>query len=112
MPISVNSLILSFRTMFNGDAARGVKATIELRFGDSPFRVRIAGGKLEAVPGTAAAPDAVIEADPNALAAVVYGGRRLTDALRAGELRIEGDRAVVERFVTLFPLPEKAPVAD
>jgi DNA-binding HxlR family transcriptional regulator len=112
MPISVNSLILSFRTMFDAAAARGFKATLELRFGDSPFRVRVAGGRLEAVPGTAEAPAAVIEADPNALAAVVYGGRKLADALRAGELRIDGDRAVVERFVTLFPLPEKAPIAD
>ncbi len=41
------------------------------------------------------------------LAAAIYGGQSL-DALEAsGQLRIEGDRALAQRFVTLFPLPPK-----
>lgn len=111
LPISVNSLILSFRTMFNAEAARGFTAEIELRLADAPFRVRIGDGRLEAMPGPADAPAAVIESDPNALAAVVYGGRDLAEALRAGDLRIEGDVSVVARFATLFPLPDRAPAA-
>ncbi len=45
--------------------------------------------------------------DQNALAAVVYGGASFEDV--AGALHVEGDRALAERFVRLFPLPSKAP---
>jgi DNA-binding HxlR family transcriptional regulator/putative sterol carrier protein len=109
-PMSVNSLVLSFRTMFDPAVARGFEATIALRLDGLPFRAEIAKGKLEIEPGDAEAPDAEIEADPNALAQVVYGGMALDIAVRAGDVRITGDRAVVERFVTLFPLPAPAPV--
>lgn len=110
-PLSVNSLILSFRTMFDPEAARGLEAEIELRLGEQRFRAALAGGRLEIAPGDAEAPDAVIEADPNALAAVVYGGRNLAEALRAGELKVAGDKTLVGRFATLFPLPERAPAS-
>jgi ubiquinone biosynthesis protein UbiJ len=43
------------------------------------------------------------------LASVVYGGRKFSDALRTGDLRVEGDKSVAKRFLTLFPLPERAP---
>jgi ubiquinone biosynthesis protein UbiJ len=39
---------------------------------------------------------------------VLWGGRRLADAQRAGELTIEGDKAAAKRFVRLFPVPEPA----
>jgi ubiquinone biosynthesis protein UbiJ len=32
--------------------------------------------------------------------------RPLDDALASGQLRLQGDRAVVEKFRRLFPLPE------
>jgi hypothetical protein len=44
-----------------------------------------------------------------ALAAAAYGGVPLRDLEAAGELSLDGDRALAERFVTLFPLPPKAP---
>jgi hypothetical protein len=50
----------------------------------------------------------VIEGDPSALAALVYEGRGLDEALHTGEIRVEGDRSAVERFLRLFPLPDQA----
>jgi hypothetical protein len=38
----------------------------------------------------------------------VYEGRELEEALRSGDVRIEGERSAVERFLTIFPLPEPA----
>lgn len=110
LPLSINSLILSFRTMFSPEAARGLKASLELRLDDHSFRAEIAQGRLEIVPGSTDEPDVVIACEPNALAAVVYGGRKPAEALRAGEIKIAGDKALFERFVTLFPLPSPAPV--
>lgn len=65
-------------------------------------------GRLEIVRGSANHPDAVIETDSNTLAGLVYGGGSLAEALRSGDIKIKGDEAAVERFLTLFPLPEPA----
>jgi len=37
----------------------------------------------------------------------VYGGRPVSDADASGELKLTGDRALFDRFVGWFPLPEK-----
>jgi hypothetical protein len=42
------------------------------------------------------------------LDAVLWRGRSLADAQRSGRMTIEGDKAAVERFVRLFPMPEPA----
>lgn len=109
LPMSVNSLILSFRTMFNAQAAQGLNARIELRLGDNRYQAAIARENMELVAGSVDDPDAVIESEPDALAAVVYGGRKLADAVQSGDMKIKGDKALIKRFVTLFPLPQQAP---
>lgn len=106
--MSVNSLILSFRTMFDAAAAKGVKASYELRLGEERFSATVANARIEIVPGSAPRPDAIIDSDPNTLAALAYGGQSLTEAQRSGSLRIEGDKAAVKRFLKLFTLPERA----
>jgi DNA-binding HxlR family transcriptional regulator len=110
-PMSVSSVILSFRTMFNPAAAEGFEASLGLRLGGEPFHAKFVDGDLVLERGEAETPSAVIEADPNALAALVYGGRDLTEAMRSGDVRLEGDETVVRRFLTLFPLPERAPAS-
>jgi len=108
-PMSVNSLVLSFRTMFSAEAARGLKANLQLRLSGEPFRTTIADGRIEIERGDVAQPDATIDGDANAIAGLVYGGVDLGKAMRASELKVTGDTALVKRFATLFPLPEPAP---
>jgi DNA-binding HxlR family transcriptional regulator len=106
--MSVDSLILSFRAMFDARAADGVSAGYELRLGEESFRAEVAGGRFEIVRGGGGEADAIIQTDPATLAALVYGGRSLDEALRLGDIEIVGERSAVERFLTLFPLPEPA----
>src|SRR5215216_4641177 len=106
--LGVDSLILSFRTMFDPRAADGLNASYELRLGEESFRAEVADGRFEVARGGTDRPDAIIEADPATLAALVYEGRELAEALRSGDIRIEGEREAVERFLMLFPLPEPA----
>jgi DNA-binding HxlR family transcriptional regulator len=108
--LGVDSLILSFRTMFDPDRAGELDARYEFRLGENSFRAEVAAGRLEIERGSLAAPDATVEADAGTLAAVVYGDLELGEALESGDLRIEGDRTLVERFLALFPLPEPATV--
>jgi DNA-binding HxlR family transcriptional regulator len=108
-PLSINSFVLSLRTMFDSRAAGGFTARLELRLLEHTFRAEVAGGRLDLEAGRWDSPDAVIAGDPNALAAVIYGGQGLAAAIGAGHLTVDGDIAIVERFVRLFPLPEPAP---
>lgn len=111
VPMGVDSLILSFRTMFSPEAARGLAICLELRLGDDRFTAAVTDGVLRAERGSPERPDAVVTADPSALAAVVYAGRDLDAFLQTGAIRVEGDRAALERFTTLFPKREPAPAA-
>lgn len=107
LPLSAVSLLLSFRTMIDPERARGIDARIGLRLGEETFLVRLADGRIRAVRGAAAGTDLVIAGTAPAIAAAVYGGVPLAALEREGALVIEGDRALAERFVTLFPLPPK-----
>jgi DNA-binding HxlR family transcriptional regulator len=109
--LGVDSLILSFRTMFDPGVADGLRASYELRLGEDRFHVVVADGRFEIVRGAADRLDASIETDAATLAALVYDDRELADALRSGDVKIEGDELAVERFLKLFPLPEPAPPA-
>lgn len=106
--LGVDSLVLSFRTMFDPRAAEGLSATYELRVGEDRFRAVVDDGRFDISRGSADRPDAVVEAGAATLATLVYEGRDLGEALRTGELKIEGDEPAVERFLGLFPLPELA----
>jgi DNA-binding HxlR family transcriptional regulator len=103
--LGVDSAILALRTLFDPAAADGLSASYELRFGEQRFQARVSEGRLEVVRGSADAPDATIETDTATLSALLWHGRRLPEALRSGDLRIEGSRRAAERFVRLFPLP-------
>jgi DNA-binding HxlR family transcriptional regulator len=108
--LGVDSLILSFRTMFDPERAAGLGASYEFRLGEDRFRAEVAGGRLEIERGSAERPDATVETDADTLAALVYDDLELDDALSSGELEINGDREAVERYLALFPLPEPAAV--
>lgn len=107
--IGLDSFVLALRTMFNPATAEASIATYELRLGVHTFRVRIAAGEFDIARGTAEHPDAVIAGEVEALAGVVFGGRPLTEAIRAGDLELMGDTDAVARFVTMFPLPDRVP---
>ena len=108
-PMSVNSVILSLRTMFSPDAAGNLNAVIGLRFGDDEFLARLADGVLEITRGEADLGDAVISGDQNAFVGAVYGEVPLDELENAGDIALAGKRALIKRFCKLFPLPEQAP---
>jgi len=107
LPLSAASLMLSFRTMLSAERAEGVKARIAFRLGEEVFAARLRKGRMDIVRGEGEQSDFTMESDPVTVASIVYGGRPIADAEAAGLLRLAGDRALAERFVTLFPLPAK-----
>lgn len=98
------SLLLSLRTMIDRQEARWARGRIGLKLGDEGFVATLSHGEIDIAPGDPAAADVSIAADPNALAAVIYGGRPLREAVEAGDVSVSGDGALAERFVGLFPM--------
>jgi DNA-binding HxlR family transcriptional regulator len=108
-PVSIDSVILAIKTLFDPDAAEGLRAGYELRLEESTFHVRIADGTIAVERGGADAADAVIATDAPTICGLLWNGAGLDDALAAGKIAIDGDETAVTRFLGLFPQP--APVA-
>ena len=105
-PMSAASLVLSFQTMFSADRAAGMAVAVGLDVGGRPHVGRIEGGRLTIEAGGTEGLPVVVRGDPTLLAGVVYGGVPVDRAVADG-LEIEGDRDVLARFASCFPLPAK-----
>jgi DNA-binding HxlR family transcriptional regulator len=102
------SLILSLRTNFDPSLADGVHLTIGLRPNDETYLARVARKKLVIEAGDPPDADATISGASREFAAVTYGGRPLTDAIRTGDLDVTGNVDSAERFLHLYSLPPTA----
>ncbi len=89
-------------------AAGDLEARYEILLGGQAFGLEVKDGSIRVYRGAPADPDARIETDVDTLAALVYEGGDLDEALRSGDVEIEGDRSAVERLTDLFQLPEPA----
>lgn len=107
-PIGIDSVMLSLTALFDPDAATGLEATMAIRVDDQPFRVRISGREITVARGENERPDATLETDQTTLLTLLRTDRDLDDVLADGSLRLAGDRALVERFRHVFPLPQSA----
>ena len=111
LPLSNVSFLLSLRTMLDPKRAEGIDARIGFRLGEESFLGHLSEGRMEIASGPPDGADVTFTGAPSVLAGAIYGGQPLDALEAAGALRIEGDRTLAERFVTLFPLPPKVGVA-
>jgi DNA-binding HxlR family transcriptional regulator len=107
LPFSTASLVLSLRTMFNAERSKGMDARIGFRIGEETFLAHLANGRIEMARGPLGGADLILTGTPPVLAGAIYGGQPLEMLEQAGVLRVEGDRALARRFMSLFPLPSK-----
>jgi DNA-binding HxlR family transcriptional regulator len=101
LPISGVSILLSFRTLISEKRAKGFDARIGFRFGPDDYVARVKKGQIKIARGALEDCEVAFSGAPGTLAAVVYGGQPLD------LLGITGDRALAEKFITLFVLPPK-----
>ncbi|MBV1688078.1 helix-turn-helix transcriptional regulator [Novosphingobium sp. G106] len=107
LPLSPASLMLSFRTMFDGSRAGGLDIAGAIRLGHDRFFVEVKDGKLRAERGEIEAPDFVFEAPAaSPIAAAVYGKVSFEELAVAG-LIFTGNRDAALAYIDCFHLPEK-----
>ena len=112
LPISTASFLLSLRTMMDHNRSLGMRAVIGLRLDGEDFTAWLDDDGIRIERGTAQKYDLHFESSPRMLAAAIYGGQPLSALESANVLKVIGDRALAEKFVTLFPLPDKAPLSE
>jgi len=94
-----DSLVLALKSTFDHDASKELNATYELVLDDLPFRIEVSSGRFDATRGEADRPDATIRTTPDTMTELVFRGRSLSDALRAGDLAIVGSKRAVAGLV-------------
>jgi DNA-binding HxlR family transcriptional regulator len=101
LPMSHVSVIMSFQTLISPALAAGLDARIGFRFGNASYVTTVRDGRFEVQRGEVENCDVVFTGTPTEIAAVVHGGAPFET------IRVEGDLALAQRFVKLFPLPPK-----
>jgi DNA-binding HxlR family transcriptional regulator len=106
-PFSPVSLMLSLRTMIDMSRAGDLVARIGFRIGEEDFFLTLDHGLIDIGRGLPEQADLVFTGETHAVASAVYAGAPLDDLMARGELSIAGNRALADRFTTLFPMPTK-----
>jgi DNA-binding HxlR family transcriptional regulator/putative sterol carrier protein len=99
--LTADSLVLALRATFRPEAARGLRASYELRAGEVVVHARVDDGALEAAEGPLAGADLVLETGP-ALKALMAGELGPAEAVESGAVRLVGDPELLARFAELF----------
>jgi putative sterol carrier protein len=100
--------VLAMRTVFNPEAAVGIRETYEFRVDGDVFHVAIDDGRMQARQGPAPDPEVVITTDVETLLRV--GARQVNplDAIAQGKAQLTGDPAAALRCVEIFGFPRPA----
>jgi DNA-binding HxlR family transcriptional regulator len=102
LPLSHAAIMMSLQTMLDPERARGLEGRFGFRFGEIDYSATLREGDLHVLRGAEEDRDVIMTTTPEELAAVIYGGAPIET------IRVEGDLELARRFVTLFPLPDKA----
>ncbi len=107
LPLSAASLMMSLRTMYAHDRVTDRGVRIGFRLGADVFVAELAEKEITIRRGEPVEVALTLSATPLVLASVLYGGRPVGDAEAGVGLVVSGDRNLLSRFLTLFPLPAK-----
>jgi DNA-binding HxlR family transcriptional regulator len=99
--VTEESMIMALRTTFRAEAARGVKASYELRMGDVVLHAIVQNGEVTVGKGPLEKPDLTIEAGPG-IRAVMAQEIAPDEAIKAKIVRIKGNRDLFGRFAQMF----------
>ncbi|MGB3291066.1 MAG: winged helix-turn-helix transcriptional regulator [Burkholderiaceae bacterium] len=109
--VGPDSLMLSFKVMFDPGRAQGLALRIQLEFGDEVFHARVNDGQTHVARGEADRPDATIRCDTQTALRLAYGKADLDAAVKDGRLSYTGSLAAIAQFFGCFVLPAVAQAA-
>ena len=99
--VTRDAMMTAMRASFQPAAARGVRATYELRLGAIVLHLRIASRSLTVGAGPLPDADLLIESGP-AIKRLLSGELSPNDAIAQGLVKVTGDPALLELFSRMF----------
>lgn len=99
--LSADALVTALLTTFQPDATGALTGTVQLRLPGDAFTLRFHDDTLDVARADAPA-EAVLEGSVLAIQRLVFDGQPLSDAVRHGDVRIDGDEAFLTRMLTAF----------
>ena len=73
LPLGADSLMLSLKMLFDGDAARDSNVKVAVHLGGERFSIEVADGHLAIARAEPESPDAIVETDPTTLMSILQG---------------------------------------
>ncbi|MFG2091040.1 MULTISPECIES: winged helix-turn-helix transcriptional regulator [unclassified Spirillospora] len=108
--LSADAMMFALKTTFDPDTAPGLSVRLALRFEDDLFVTGIDAGRFHVARTEAPArADAALTTDVGTFRALAFGGRPLAEPADSGELILEGDGGLAERFLACFSRPSTTP---
>ena len=111
-PLGIEAAVVALQTTFDPEAAGWAEAIYELTLDDQVFTLEVAAGSLRVRRGPAGpgvTVSAAIATDTATLAAVLWHGHPVADAVRDGAMRIDGDPEAAADLAGFFAAPVPAP---
>lgn len=105
LPMSRAGLLLAMRAMYQPQAAGGFSLRLDMPHGPVVVTGTPDGLEIRQDVEVSGPPETKIAATPQALDSILFGGVTLPSALASGDVKISGDRDMLERFVRSFPMP-------
>jgi DNA-binding HxlR family transcriptional regulator len=100
-PLSPDAAVVAMQTMFEPDPAAR-PSMIALRLDGQEFSLGVGADRLAAAAGPGAAPAATVETDPATLAAVLWHGLDVDQAIATGCLAIGGDQPAARSLLNRY----------
>jgi DNA-binding HxlR family transcriptional regulator/putative sterol carrier protein len=103
---------VSIRATFRPESAADLRESYEFLIDGTAFHARVDRGRARTGQGHAADPDVVVTTDLDSFIGLLSRRLSPSEAMASGRVRLEGDRAGLDRFVELFAWPETATLSS
>jgi DNA-binding HxlR family transcriptional regulator len=103
--VTPDALVLSLRPSFRADVAGDVEERYQVELDGERYVVNVHPGWAEAARGTASEPKLTIATSTSTFAQLLSGATNAKAALSGGELKIDGPRRALDRFLAIFSYP-------
>jgi DNA-binding HxlR family transcriptional regulator/putative sterol carrier protein len=103
--VTSDALVLSLRPSFRPDVAGDVEESYQVELDGEPYVVNVHSGSAETDRGTASDPRLTLATSTRTFARLLSGVIDPRAALSDGELKIDGPRRALDRFIAIFSYP-------
>lgn len=103
--MSNDAFALALKALFTPTARGAFVGRMRLRLAPDAYDIEVDGDQIGIVRASGDDPELVIDGTESTLRTIMFHHRSLDDAIRAGDIRVSGDRRRASSFLRRFALP-------